>query len=106
MFVLTMKNRPVLGSFVTVRKSWRWTQWTIIFFAIFSMLLTLMARETYKKTILLKRAKKLGLPPPPSPFPTAASKAKFLLTVTLVRPLHSTCFYYRLYSHPLPSLNL
>lgn len=45
-------------------------------------------RETYKKTILTRRAKNLGLPPPPSPFPTPAAKMKFLLTVTLLRPLH------------------
>jgi hypothetical protein len=71
-----------------VRKSWRWTQWTIIFFAIFSIALTLLASETYKKTILAKRAKKLGLPPPPSPFPNRSAKIKFLVTVTLLRPLH------------------
>lgn len=77
---------PVIGSFVTVRKSWRWTQWTIIFFAIFSMLLTYNMKETYKKTILLRRAKRLSIPIPPGP--PAAAKIKFLLTVTLLRPLH------------------
>ena len=80
--------RPVIGSFVTVRESWRWTQWTIIFFAIFATSITLFAKETYKKTILLRRSKKLGLPPPPSPFPTAKAKMKFLATITLLRPLH------------------
>lgn len=78
---------PVIGSFVTVRKNWRWTQWTIIFFAIFSFILTLFARETYKKTILARRRHKLGLPPP-SPFPSTAAKLKFLFAVTLLRPLH------------------
>ncbi|TAQ83895.1 hypothetical protein B7494_g7775 [Chlorociboria aeruginascens] len=79
---------PVIGAFVTVRKDWRWTQWTIIFFAIFAFTTILFGSETYKKTILLRRAKKLGLPAPPSPFPTPAAKMKFLLTVTLIRPLH------------------
>jgi hypothetical protein len=73
---------------VTVRKGWRWTQWTIIFFAIFSQIILFFAEETYKKTIILKRNKKLGLPPPPSPFPTPAAKIKFLITVTFIRPLH------------------
>jgi hypothetical protein len=45
-------------------------------------------QETYKKTILLRRAKKLGLPPPPSPFPNAKAKFKFLINVTLFRPIH------------------
>ncbi|RDW81932.1 hypothetical protein BP6252_03044 [Coleophoma cylindrospora] len=79
---------PVIGSFVSVRKSWRWTQWTIIFFAIFSMLSVLTAQETYKKTILLRRAQRLHIPPPPSPFPTSGARIKFLISVTLIRPLH------------------
>jgi hypothetical protein len=73
---------------VTVRKSWRWTQWTLIFFAIFSFILTLFTHETYKKTLLLRRLKSRGLPPPPSPFPSTLAKLKFFLTVTLLRPLH------------------
>jgi MFS family permease len=80
--------RPVIGSFVTVRKSWRWTQWVLVFFAIFSFLLTLFTHETYKKTLLLRRLKKRGLPPPPSPFPSTAAKLKFFLTVTVLRPIH------------------
>ncbi|KAE9375192.1 MFS multidrug transporter-like protein [Stipitochalara longipes BDJ] len=79
---------PVIGSFVTVRKSWRWTQWTVIFFAIFSFILTLFTHETYKKTILLRRLKTRGLPPPPSPFPSTIAKFKFFITVTLIRPVH------------------
>ncbi len=84
---LTLQS-PVIGSFVTVRKSWRWTQWTIIFFAIFSLILTLFASETYKKTLLTRRAKRLNLPPPPSPLPPGTSKIWFLLTITLFRPIH------------------
>lgn len=44
-------------------------------------------KETYKKIILQKRAKKLGLPTPPKG-PTGITAVKFLLTVTLVRPLN------------------
>lgn len=79
---------PVIGAFVTVRKGWRWTQWTLIFFSIFSQILIVFAQETHKKIIIARRNKKLGLPPPPSPFPNAVAKAKALITVTLVRPLH------------------
>jgi MFS family permease len=71
-----------------VRKSWRWTQWTLIFFAIFSFILTLLTHETYKKTLLLRRLKARGLPPPPSPFPSTLAKFKFFITVTLLRPVH------------------
>jgi hypothetical protein len=45
-------------------------------------------RETYKPTILARRRKALDIAPPPSPFPTTGAKIKFLLTVTLTRPLH------------------
>lgn len=62
--------------------------WTIIFFAIFAQLSVIPTRETYKKTLILRRNKKLGLPRPPSPFPNAKAKIKFLLAVTLLRPLH------------------
>jgi len=79
---------PVIGSFVTVRKGWRWTQWTIVFFAIFSFILILFTQETYKKTILLRRAKRLGLPSPPSVFPNTKAKLKFILAITLFRPVH------------------
>jgi Major Facilitator Superfamily len=88
MDTVLIRYRPVLGSFVTVRKSWHWTQWTIIFFAIFSFILLLLPRETYKKTIIQRRNKKLGIPPPPSPFPNASARLKFMLTVTLFRPIH------------------
>lgn len=81
-------NRPVIGSFVSVRKGWQWTQWTIIFFAVASWLSISTARETYKPIILARRRKAHGVAPPPSPFPNAKAKIKFLLTVTLFRPVH------------------
>lgn len=48
----------------------------------------MLPRETYKKTIIQRRNKRLGIPPPPSPFPNGSAKLKFLLTVTLARPIH------------------
>ena len=82
------EHRPVIGSFVSVRKGWQWTQWTLIFFAVFGWLTALPARETYKKTILSRRRTRLGLPEPPSPFANTGARLYFLLTVTLIRPLH------------------
>jgi hypothetical protein len=52
------------------------------------MLVTVFTQETYKKTLIQRRNKKLGLPAPPTPFTTIAAKIKFLVTVTLTRPLH------------------
>jgi hypothetical protein len=60
----------------------------VIFFAIFSQIVLFFAQETYKKPIILRRNKKLGIPPLPSPFPTTKAKVKFLVTIALVRPLH------------------
>ncbi|KAH7399822.1 MFS multidrug transporter-like protein [Cadophora sp. MPI-SDFR-AT-0126] len=79
---------PVIGAFVTVRKGWRWTQWTLIFFAIFAFILTMFAQETHKNTILARRAKRRNLPPPLSPFPSRSAKIRFLITVTFIRPLN------------------
>ncbi|RFU28742.1 hypothetical protein B7463_g7595, partial [Scytalidium lignicola] len=79
---------PVIGSFVTTHKHWRWTQWTLIFFAIFAWIPVLLSQETHKATILKHRRKRLGLPPSPSPFPSQKAKIKFLMTVTLFRPIH------------------
>lgn len=81
-------HRPVIGSFVTVRKDWRWTQWTTIFFTVFAFIFLVAPRETHKNTLIRRRNKKLGISPPPSPFPNAGAKFKFLLTVTLFRPIH------------------
>ncbi|KAI9742191.1 MAG: hypothetical protein M1818_004091 [Claussenomyces sp. TS43310] len=82
---------PVIGSFVAARKGWQWTQWTIIFFAIFSWLWVLPMHETYKPVILRRRRAKLGLPDPPSPFASRGARWRFLLTVTLFRPVHMLC---------------
>lgn len=66
--------------------SWRWTQWTLIFFAILSMAVTLFSRETYKAVILSRRTKQRNIALPPGP--SALTKLSMFLTITLVRPLH------------------
>ena len=54
--------------------------------------LSLPMEETYKKKILERRAKKLGLEPPKRTLPSGFAAVKFLLTVTLVRPVHMLLF--------------
>ena len=82
---LTSLYSPVIGGFVAARKGWRWTQWTILFFAIAAYMLAVRMEETYKKTILRKRAKSLGLEAPKGPSGLAA--LKFLLHLTFFRPV-------------------
>ncbi|KAI9644335.1 hypothetical protein NHQ30_007692 [Ciborinia camelliae] len=77
---------PVIGSFVTVQKSWRWTQWTLIFFSVFSFLPLLLTSETLHSLILTRRARSLNQALPTAP--SRSAKTKFLLTVTLLRPIH------------------
>jgi len=80
---------PFIGGFAAQYKSWRWTMWCIEFIAVAIFFFSLFMKETYKKTILQKRAKRFGLPPPPSPIPAGQPilALKFVLTVTLVRPV-------------------
>ena len=77
---------PALGGFAAQHKGWRWTEWLILFFMVPIYIYSLGMKETYKKIILQSRAKKLGLPPPPKG-PTGLAAMKFLITVTLFRPI-------------------
>jgi len=74
---------PVIGSFVTHRKGWRWTQWTMIFFCIFSLILIIgFGRETFHTVIQQRRAKALNhaVPPPPP----RKERINQFLTVTIL----------------------
>lgn len=50
-------------------------------------LLSLFQKETYKKTILKRRAKRLNLPPPVDPIPSGWAKVRFLTNVTVIRAM-------------------
>ncbi|KAK5953020.1 hypothetical protein OHC33_006142 [Knufia fluminis] len=80
---------PVAGSYLVQFKSWRWTQYITLMIGLVAVILGFFQKETYKKIILAQRAKRLNLPPPPNPMAsmTAAQKAKFVLTVTIARPV-------------------
>lgn len=60
--------------------------WATIIIGLPIYALTFFTSETYKKVILIKRAKARGTPIPPGPSGVEAMKA--LLTITLFRPIH------------------
>lgn len=78
---------PAVGGFAAQYKGWRWTQWPILFLLVPIYLYSLGMKETYKKFILQKRAKRLGIPPPPKVGPSGLAAIKFLIIVTLFRPI-------------------
>ncbi|CAK7210458.1 hypothetical protein SCUCBS95973_000790 [Sporothrix curviconia] len=82
---------PVFGAFAT-RKGWRWTQWTIVFFAAASILAALVgSRETYHPVIKRRRAKELGIALPPDelrPDIPWSHRIYNFITIGLIRPLH------------------
>lgn len=80
---------PVIGSFVTNRKGWRWTQWTLVFFSIFAIACSVfVATETYHPVLRRRRAKELGRTDELPPKPRASQAVRMFLTVALLRPLH------------------
>ncbi len=79
---------PVIGGFAAYYKGWRWTQWCTIFIGIAAFALVLPIQETYKKVILIRRAKKFGVQGPPLPPVKGWAYIKLLLTITLFRPVH------------------
>ena len=79
---------PVIGGFAAQFKGWRWTQWCTIFIGLAALVLVLPMNETYKKVILMKRAKKHNVEGPPKPPVKGMAYVKLLVTVTLVRPVH------------------
>ncbi|EQB57074.1 major facilitator superfamily transporter [Colletotrichum gloeosporioides Cg-14] len=76
---------PVIGSFVVTRKGWRWTQWTLLFFILTSMLTTLFARETYHSVLKPRRQKHLNLPTEPRK--PALERVQAFATTSLTRPV-------------------
>lgn len=76
----------MIGGFVVENKGWQWTQWTLLFFVAASMLFSVGMQETYKKTLLERRAKRQGITLQKTG-PQGVQALKFLMTVTLLRPL-------------------
>ena len=85
--MLLTSFRPVVGGFVAQYKSWRWTQWCMIFVTLAIYIASLTMRETYKPIILARHAKKLGLATKPSGSQSAAAVKRAIVT-GLFRPMH------------------
>ncbi|EED23787.1 bicyclomycin resistance protein, putative [Talaromyces stipitatus ATCC 10500] len=77
---------PVIGAYVNAYKDWRWVEWTLIFFLVASYFFALFEEETYKKTILQRRAKKLNIAPPPTV--SGIASLRHTVTVVLLKPIH------------------
>lgn len=80
---------PVAGAYLAEYQDWRWTQYIILMLGLFCVIIGSFQKETYKKIILLQRAKKHNLLPPPNPMAALSpvQRLKFIFTVTLARPL-------------------
>ena len=78
----------IIGGFAAESKGWRWTQWPIMILSGVAFVYCLFMKETYKKIILQRRAKRIGITPAAKAGLTGLAAARFLLTITLFRPIH------------------
>lgn len=81
-------SSPLLGGFLVETKGWRWTQWTTLFFIVAFYIPVFFTKETYKKTILQRRAKRLNIAGPPGHNRSILASFKYFLTTLFIRPLH------------------
>jgi MFS family permease len=92
---------PLLGGYATMGKSWRWTAWVTLFVSVLCLAPIYMGmRETYKKSILQRRAnwnRKAKGEPVPKRAPIARSVIQFSRQ-TLIRPMTM------LFTEPIPGL--
>ncbi|KAM0717083.1 hypothetical protein Q7P37_006935 [Cladosporium fusiforme] len=79
---------PLVGGFVVQARGWRWTQWVVLICAAACYIPILFTRETYKKTILQRRARKAGLPGPAEEKRTWTQQARYFATTLFIRPVH------------------
>jgi len=79
---------PLLGGVIIENKGWRWTQWVTLFFLTAFYIPILFTRETYKKTILQRRARKLSVAGPPQDKRSILASIKHFSTTLLIRPIH------------------
>lgn len=76
---------PVIGGFVAEKKGWKWCLWVNLMAAGAILPLVFLADESYKNTIMRKRAEKRGIK-----IREAIPKQellKFILVVTMLRPM-------------------
>ena len=86
--ILLTSARPLLGGFLVQAKGWRWTQWAILFFLITFYIPVIFTRESYKRTILERRATKLNIQGPPREHRSFPGTVKYFVTTIFLRPIH------------------
>ncbi|KAL6251542.1 hypothetical protein RBB50_001751 [Rhinocladiella similis] len=80
---------PLLGGLIVEKKGWRWTQWITLFFIVAFYVPILFTKETYKKTILQRRTRRLNLHEVPQQHKnTILVSIKHFLTALFFRPVH------------------
>ncbi|KAK1146888.1 hypothetical protein N8T08_002214 [Aspergillus melleus] len=78
----------LVGGWVAQFLKWQWSQWLSLGLGAGLWIFAMGAQETYAGPVMRRKAKKLGLPIPPSPIPPGLADARFLVTVTLAKPLY------------------
>lgn len=78
----------LVGGWIAQFLKWQWSQWISLCFGAACWIFAMGAQETYAGPVMRRKAKKLGLPIPPSPIPAGLAGVRFLVTVTLARPLY------------------
>lgn len=78
----------LVGGWIAQYKNWQWSLWTTLFLGAGVWIFAWGAQETYAGPVMRRKAKKCGLPVPPSSIPAGLAGFRFVLTVTLVRPLY------------------
>jgi MFS transporter, DHA1 family, multidrug resistance protein len=78
---------PLVGGFVFASTNWRWTQYVTLMIALAAFLLGVGLPETYNRTILRRRAARLGLPPPKLLCAQSGVTLADMARVTLFTPL-------------------
>lgn len=77
---------PVIGGFAMEHLGWKWTMWIHLFFSGACIPFIALLPETYKSTILRKRALKRGIKIV-LPFKSASEAIKVMAVISIVRPL-------------------
>lgn len=78
---------PLIGGFLVELKGWRWTQWTTLLFIVAFYIPIIFTKESYKKTILQRRAKKRGVTYPTTKR-TLPESIKYFAVTLFLRPIH------------------
>ena len=78
----------LVGGWVSQFLKWQWSHWVSLCLGAALWIFSMGAKETYAGPPMRRNAKKLGLSIPPAPIPAGLAGARFLVTVTLARPLY------------------